>query len=489
MSLTVALVVGIALVASASAAILRKLQVRMPAIVIVISGLALYGLYFSYTSWSERNPDAVSHLAYVQYVAAHRAIPSNADCSVCHHPPLYYVAAAAAYRAFQAAGSGEPALGPQMLSFLLFTGFVLMSAVAIRRLAPDGRAQDLATALVVFWPSSVLNSHRVSNDVMLYAVAAGVLLCLVRWWQKPAASMLWAASGLAVVGMFTKANGLVLSALVVAVALAGLWRSDDRRSLGRAMAPALVALLLVSALHGLIRGSRSASLPLNVLGSAYTNSAEQAIKPTLRYYCTFQPWSFVTAPYATARRFRSEEPTFWNHLLKSSLLGTHNVMPVHLPAPEPDQRLARAMNVALLAMLSWMGSGLLLGRASRSAARTFCLVATAVFVSAALVFHVFVPYGFHADFRFIFPAIVPAAVLYAHGVEDVRKRALRLWPVGFGLAGVFVLLSIAYFLPMTWTPTPHRTVVAAGAVPPASASAPAASSSPRPVLRLPRPFR
>ena len=43
------------------------------------------------------------------------------------------------------------------------------------------RSQTLATALVAFWPYSIINSGRLNNDIFVYATASVAMYGLMRW--------------------------------------------------------------------------------------------------------------------------------------------------------------------------------------------------------------------------------------------------------------------------------------------------------------------
>jgi hypothetical protein len=427
-------------------------------IAVLIGGLLCCCLYLSYTGPTERNLDAGPHLYYVRYVAEHLALPPRAACTVCHHPPGYYVVAAVVLRALVLTGWPDPWLGLQILSLALFSVFLACAALTVQRLAPEGAPRLWATALVAFWPSGILGSVRVSNDVMVWAIGGGALLCLVKWYQERSARALWGAAALVVLGLATKASAVALAGLVVAVVALAAWRAPDRRGLVRAAAPAVALVLLACALQGVVRRERSGSFAGDVLGSAYEINPAWRTPRTARYYLTFDPADFVARPYATVPLLGGGggggEPTYWNHLLKSSLLGTRRA--TLDPAEREPSEIARAMNALLLAMLAYLAIGQLAGVRRPSPERAFAAVATLVFVAAALGFHLLVPYGFHADFRFIHPVVVPLAALYVQAAAQVGERARGLRALGYALAGLMVALSVAYFLPVTWHERPSR---------------------------------
>lgn len=415
---------------------------------LLLSGFVLYAFYVSYTKPLVRNPDAWAHLQYVQFLVERQALPRATDCSVCHHPPLYYLAAAGIYRGGQAVGA-PPERVVQLFSLALMGVFTVASALSLQRLLPRPYQQRLALALVVFWPATVMAAARINNDVAYYAVAAVTLHALVRWWQEPSARRLLLAAGLAALGLFVKANALAMVILLLAVVTLRWARAEDRRAFGRAVLVPVGALVLVAALHGLVRGSPGAPLAGRVLGTAYKTAPTEIEPRGLAYYVGFKPGSFVEVPYVEAVSFKkSAEPTFWNHWLKSSLFGTRNFRFAFLIAREPEQAkvLARSMNGILLALLGFGLVGGVLAQRYATAVTTLLFTCVAVFAGLGLGFHWLVPTAHHADFRFVYPMLVPAAALFADVTAGLRRRGLWLWHGGYLLALNLVAFSIWYFV-------------------------------------------
>lgn len=387
----------------------------------------------------QRNPDAGSHLAYVRLLAEKQALPGPGDCSVCHHPPLYYAAAALVSRAF----GSERAV--QLLSLVALGGFGLLAAHCFARMFPRPAQQALATALVVLWPLGVIASARVNNDVAFYLVAAACFYFLLRWWQAPETRWLGLAAGAAALGLFVKANALVLVLLLLAVALLRTARRGGTRRSQWLLAGALVA---VAALHGFFRAGAGGALSHRVLGTAYKTAPGELDPRGAAYYTRFEPRSFVQVPYAESGIPRGREPTFWNHWLKSSLHGTRTRVFAFLSAPEPPaaRSIARALNGLLLALLAFGIAGAWLSRRFAGPYRELLAVCTGVWVAAAVAFHALVPTGHHADFRFVFPVLIPASALFVDITYGLRRRGLRLWHAGYLLVELFVAFSLAYVL-------------------------------------------
>ncbi len=458
------------------------LGIRRTSWLVLAVATVFYVIHFVYTQPLEHNPDSGSHIAYIRYVAEHHAVPAASVCSECHHPPAYYLVAGALWRALADAGVTDPARGVQLLSIVLFLAFAVVSAASIARLVSRPYQQVLATALVALWPYSILNSTRISNDVALYATSAFAFYFLVRWYQDGKTRWMAAAAAVAALSLFIKESALTLVASLVAVAFLGIWRAKDRRRVARRAVPLVAALMLVAGLQGVLRGNQAAGILPRVLGSAYKPQSSELAPRTLRAYLTFDVKAFVSTPYALAamRTYRSLEPTYWNHLLKSSLLGTRNQFFFRMPnAIDSNEHIALALNYALLALTAFLALALVLTWKHGSACRPLCFVAVAGYVAVGLAFHIVIPAGHHADFRFIFPVVVPMSVLLVDAMDALRRRGSVLWHGGYLVGNVFMALSLWYFLPME---LPRRTFAS-----PRPAATPATAPRPGSSIGPPRP--
>jgi hypothetical protein len=439
------------LVATTMAAILRAARVDGATVGVVLAGLGLEAVYFGWTSALQRNLDAPSQLFYINYLIEHHALPPNGACTTCHHPPLFYLAFAAARRLLELMRVTDVVSGLQACAHAVFAVFLLFSTLAIDRLAPRPSQKVLATALVAFWPYTVINSVRIHNDVGLYAVAAVAFYFLVVWAQDGGRRPLALACAVVLVGLFVKTNAAVLVLLAVAVVGYRALHAGDRRAVVREAAPFVALLVLLTAGHGLVRGEHRAGLATRLLGAPVAEEAPARTPRSLRYYLTFDPRTAVAPPFAITCAGRSLEPSYWNHLVKSSLFGTRNAW-VQQTGPvdaAENTTVALAANCALLALLAALLGGLVLTLRDSCAARTLALLAAATWTLGGLAFHLMAPAGHHADFRLIYPIVVPLSVLYAHGAEGVRRRRRWLRRALTIVAGVFIALSVAYFVPVT----------------------------------------
>jgi len=76
--------------------LLQKFRFGFRASFVVILGIAIRIIFYSNTTAEEFNYDLGPHMIYINVLAQDMRIPSNYECFVCYHPPLYYIIAAPA---------------------------------------------------------------------------------------------------------------------------------------------------------------------------------------------------------------------------------------------------------------------------------------------------------------------------------------------------------------------------------------------------------
>jgi hypothetical protein len=357
----------------------------------------------------------------------------------------------------------------------------------LQRTLPAGPARLVATALVAFWPYTIIDAARVGNDAFLYAIAGGTMLALVRWRPGRSDAPLWIAAVLVVIGFFTKTNSLVLAVLFVLACGTAILRAPRRMARARALVPAMSLVVLGGLAQALIRRteSRGGSLVYRLLGNAEDVSKWSLAPRSAHTYLWFDPREFLQTPYHTVTMWGAANPSpFWNQLLKSSLFGTRRAIFGVAITHEPIA-IARVLGALLLVLLAFLLAGQALSLLHASRMRKLALVAAAAFIAASVGFHLLVPFGYHADFRFIHPVLVPLAWLYADGAIRLGQRARVLGAASVVVASLFIATSIAYFLPMTWREPPVRTPTSIGDLTLVPPPAPPSNEAPRvPIPRL-----
>jgi hypothetical protein len=422
--------------------VLRHLRFDWRSIAIGLAGVGLYADYLTYTSASARNYDGLSHVYYVRAIAEHLRLPAMSACLACGHPPLYYALGAAWSRSVLAGGWMPFELGLQWLSLLLFVGFVVLALLVIRSFEVAPATQWLAAALVVFWPSSVLNSVRVHNDALASPLILAAIYFTARWDSQRYPRDFWLALVASALAILTKASGYVAAATLILFALLHLRTTKvSRRDVTRT-AVALVVLGTVAVLAVLSRMEQSPhTLCQEVLGHSCDGRYAPPVADTPSRFIFFDLPDFIRRMDATPDYPKPDY--FWNRFAKSSLFGV-------LPLGDEFQAarytaLAVAMKLLLLAMVAVCLCGAIFLRAVPW--RKYRVYTCAVFIMLVFLvaFRVRVPNEFHEDFRHVFAILVPFCLAYALVIDRARRVSGALYWSGVVVALVMIGSSVAFF--------------------------------------------
>jgi len=444
-SMAVMLTFGIA------ALVLRRIRLDLGTIAVILAGMGFYLAYLGYTEYGERNYDGPAQIQYIEHIVTQRSLPPASKCIICHHPPLYYLLGSVVYTFFKATGLAAPAKGLQIFSLLITLFFVVYGVLIVKRFLPSPGLARLAAAILVFWPYSVHNSVRVHNDTLVSALIVAALFYTIRWYQEDRPRDLYLAAGISALGVLTKSSAYPMVVILVVLLGARLLRPGRARLLPRAGVAVLImaaALFLGTLRKGEAKGQAAGGdLCHKVLGSACDVNPAALMENRPYNYLYFDVQTFLREPYILTDKDSSGRQLFWNHLLKSSLFGSHNKMADRETAYELNRHIAAVMSALLVGMLLYLF--LAAASASRPALRRYAvpLFSIAAIVGFLAAFRILLPAPHHTDFRLAFPALVPATLLYVAAVDHFQRRELALGPVGYALIVPFLLLSVLYWSP------------------------------------------
>jgi len=423
--------------------VLWRLRFDRRTIAIVLAGVALYADYLTYTSVPERNYDGLSHVYYIQAIAQQLRLPIMSACLACGHPPLYYALGAAWSRSLLAGGWMPLELGLQWLSLLLFVGFVVVALLVIRSFGVAPATRWLAAALVVFWPSSVLNSVRVHNDALASPLILAAIYFTARWDGQRSPRDFWLALVASALAILTKASGYVAAATLILFALVHLRTTKVvRRDDVTRTAIAIVVLGAVAALAVFTRLEASPhTLCQEVLGHACDRRYVPPVADTPSRFIFFDLPDFIRRLDATPDYPKPDY--FWNRFAKSSLFGASRLGEDFQAARYTA--LAAAIKLLLLGMVTICLCGaIFLRHVSWRRYRVYaCAVVTMLIF--LLAFRVRVPNEFHEDFRHVFAILVPFCLAYALVVDRARRVSAALYWTGVSVALLMIGSSVAFF--------------------------------------------
>ena len=440
------------LLASTGAAelyVLRRLRFGWFVVAIVLAGTLVDVSYLAYTPLTERNYDAASHVLYIEEIAQHlRLPPVSIFCTACGHPPLYFALAALWSRVVSVGGVMPHELGLQWFSLFLSSGFVVFALLLLRSTIDREATFRLAAALVVFWPSSVLNSVRVHNDALASPLMLAAMYFTLQWDRDDRLGDFYLAVVTVALALLTKATGYAVAAMLVAIAALRL-RSPERQWARpkRVRAKQLIATILVLASAALLAVSLRETMSPHtlcqrVLGRACDVPRDYFVSNHVTSYLYFDLRDFLGS--TSSRNFPPKQDHFWNGLAKSSLFG---VMPLGKDFNGAFYKhLAVLMSLLLLTMTALCAVVLAITRSVNWQKYRALFIASTSMLALLIAFRALVPTPFHEDFRHVFPLLVPFCLLYAKAVERLRRWSSPLYHGGLAVGMLMIASSVLFFV-------------------------------------------
>ncbi len=443
------------------AAVMRGLGCSVASIVLAGTAIALRLAYLWVTRYTTRAHDADEHLAYVQYLLDHHALPKASEGYAFYHPPLYYLVSALVRAALADLGFGlrESVIALQLESVLFDLGFVAFAAMTARLWLDRIPAGDLGrrlwsrrgllllcSTLVALWPTCILHAVRVGNDDLIYLCFGGAMYFASRWWLSGGDGErkdFYFAAGWAALGMITKSNSLIVFFMLGTLLVARLVRTRERRpAFLLAYALPLAVLFAVSsgiALHEAIVATLSGKQDVLLVANAHSNSSKLAVGNRAENYLWFDLGTFVPAAFIAGWEDGTGRQYFWNYLVKTSLFGQWT-----FDGPWA-WNLAVVLSILCLAMGLVVAAGALL-RPARDGYAALPLWALAVFLVGSLVLiRMRIPNSCTGDFRYVLPVLLPLSLGYVEALIDFRRRGwTRLAWAGLGLGWLFCALSAMF---------------------------------------------
>ena len=398
--------------------------------VLLLLGVGAQLGYFCVTGPFTRSYDVEGHLDHIEYVARHLSIPAAKEGWECYHPPVYYFMAGILKRILQIFGINNRDRWLQLLSLLLFNGFLVLSFASFRDTFRDTKSRITATCFLLFWPSTPIHAVQIGNDVGFYFFHAAAIFCLLHFKSAEKSKPLYCAAGLACLAVMTKANGFVTMAIVYTRAAGSVftphWRS---RTTLKTFAIANLILGLGAVLFGLVtwlKGgavSNADGLPSSLLvGKGWGN------------FCWLDLRTYFRSPFLDPWDDSTGRQYFWNYFLKTSVTG-------EWASPNPiTNLLVPVVEGLLFLVLAYCLIGFFV---SCYVPELTVWLLNALFLLGAIILYRWLePYSCSGDFRYVFPLVGSGAVFYAKAIEFFLSRNRRLFArFGWSLLGLFLVLS------------------------------------------------
>ncbi len=335
-----------------------------------------------------------------------------------HHPPLYYLLASLVYRL-----TNGDLISLRLFSVALGAGLVFLSYLTSRRALPSQPQVALGVmALIAFLPQHLHMLSAVNNDALAELLVGLVLLWLLRYLDGEKAPI-WQLGLLVGLSFLTKLT-IYFLALLAPLAIWLRWRKSGEAP--RSLLRSLAAFILIAGFIGSVWWLRNISVygfP-DFLGLAAHDRVVADQPRTADYISEHGGDVYLAQMLGTT--FKS----FW---------GQFGWMALPL-----DQVLGGWVYRGFgLLMLAGLSGALLASRRGEIAAASWVLLL--VTVSIALL-----QFGYYnIEFqqwqgRYLFPALIPIALVLVYGADAWRARLLRRWDSArwltpLALSSLFVL--------------------------------------------------
>lgn len=386
-------------------------------ILIFFLGLLLRVGYTQATFYDERGHDVGGHVHYMKIIAEDHHIPASNECWTCYHPPVYYIASAGVWNLSNWFG-GTPQDAVKWFDFLISL-VALAFGIACIKNSLWGMPRYVAALLWSIWPSFILASPRLGNDILFYAMHIVALWGCIRYIKTGMGKYMLTAVIAAAAAYWTKSTAVVTFGLIgVTVLVQTLPRF--LRGLSR-LEWASLALLLIAGVVVLIR-----VLGGDVVGNAGGNDNTVLIKNLPGNFLFFDIRTFLTQPYTDPWHDNLGRQFFWNYLAKTSLFGEFKLLMT--PA---GQWLASLVSASFLVLLGFGLRGLWKSRWTKV---QVLLAAQALFFFAAMIaLRLKYPFSCSNDFRYIVPVLLSCLPWVAEGIAgdsaSVKSKSLGLLAV------------------------------------------------------------
>jgi hypothetical protein len=437
--------------------ILKRTELTKGAVWILLGSLAVRFLYLYYTGPFERQHDIGGHIEYILYLVRDHALPASSACWQCYQPPLYYILASFIYSIFSPLRGYLALRELQMFSVLLSFVFLLISHGIIRRVFPrKEKLQHLTLGLIAFWPSLVIHSARISNDVLFYPVVIASVYFLVKWDDDRRFQTLLSAFMLAIVSMMVKTNGLIVIGTIGLVFginwfihfLHNGFRRENIQIFLKQSA-ALITILVVT--FGILfsepildnlHGKKTPFIIGNIAGLDDATKVER----NWRNFAYLNLPAYLTYSYTSPWIDQGGRQYFWNYLLKTSLFGEWDNY-------QGTKFIAWLLSLGLIGLILLAGSGIVLSLAQGKWDHRLngLLILSVFFLMALISMRYIYSYACIGDFRFILPIIVPFVLLTASGFDQLDsmgrcgfRSANKLMRAVHVFMWSFIILSILH---------------------------------------------
>ena len=402
----------------------ERLKLSRSLLLVFFIGLLLRVGYGQETFYDQRGHDVGGHVHYISIVAEQNRIPAAQECWTCYHPPVYYVLSAGVWKMSNLM-HWVPQNAVKWFDFLISL-VALGFGLACLKNVLSGGPLFAAALLWSVWPSFILASPRLGNDILFYAMHAVALWGCLRYIRSNLGKYFIVAVVAAFIAYWTKSTAIVTFGVLGITALVQLLlRSPRRWSLSERISAGLfVAAVAVVA---------CVALSHDVVGNASGNDNTVLIRNNPGNFLFFDLRTFLTQPYTDPWHDELGRQFFWNYLAKTSLFGEFKL----LETPK-GLWLASIISACFVALLGFGLRGLWKTRWDK--VHVVMAMQALFFFAAMIALRLKYPFSCSNDFRYVVPVLLSCLPWVGEGFcGEGSSRKLKV--CGWGTVMLFAVCS------------------------------------------------
>ena len=375
--------------------------------------------------------DLEKHIPYIQYMGDHFFYAHGYKGPESWHPPLYYMICAIIARAFQFTGVFDPWTGIRLFGIACYTTFLYFGMHSLTRLF-KGLPFYLALALLLYWPSGLLNAAWVFNDVLMYPIYGACFYYTLVWFETMEPRLLNRILLLCGIGFCVKTTVLVPAGIVGLCVLLKLFQKKLR------------LLALFSRDYTLGRIALMIGVIVNFSGVIYDQLIDGIAPPPHlggagNYFPTLDSFLFVDVRGLVAQPFFNswENPSPWA-IMFQTMLFTNSYWRFAI--------LAGSLLALLFLMIAYIGAFMLTLSRKRYGELFPIITGLQLPFIASVVFTLVCSIGACMDFRYIQPALIAMTLSFMLAVQEAKaKDHLLLYYLGNSIAILLPALSVIMY--------------------------------------------
>jgi len=399
-----------------TALFLRKFKFKFIATSIILLGIIVRLISYTYIGPTEYSYDTGGHLQYMKIISEEKRLPQNEECWSCYHPPLYYTSFAVLKNLADRYDLNFTNRILQQAHLLLSFGSIIFGVALILNLFGNCRMAYLTALVSVLWPGFVIAAPRIGNDSLFYFGALFCMMFAQRYWRLHKNSDILLAFIGASIALAAKTTGFVILGGWIVVYILSALRSLKFGSLRILLVSAFIVMLVAGfsnyrTIAGIFEGNK-----LGLVGNADGLNGNLRVNNTTGNYLYFDLRDYLLEPYASAWNNNGGRQYYWNYSLKTSLFGEFRFW--NAPVGYIFATVLSVFALLIFMLALW---GIIHAKSKDLPPLLFVL-----FLFAAHIYlRVSYPYSCANDFRYIFPVLFPLVYFATCGTQILENSRLR----------------------------------------------------------------